>query len=260
MRPRVSIITPIYNAAAFLDETIQSVLAQDYTDWELMLVDDGSTDGSRNIAQYWCERDARMHLLCHPGNRNCGSSASRNLAIAEASGELLALLDADDVWLPGKLRFQIENLDAHPEAALTFGAAERWFSWDTASREADFVVPAEILGYGSDVLIPPPHVLRAFLLDESLTPCTCATLLRRSSIDDAQPFDVSFPGLYDDQVFLAKITLRHPVFVTSRCVARYRKHAASCCAVASRDGVQAGERARFLDWLARFQSTCVHLS
>ena len=124
----------------------------------------------------------------------CRSSASRNLAIVEASGELLALLDADDVWLPGYLRFQIENLDAHPEAALTFGAAERWFSWDAAGREADFIVPAEVPCYGSDVLIPPPHVLRAFLLDESLTPCTCATLLRRSSIDDAQPFDVSFPG------------------------------------------------------------------
>jgi glycosyltransferase involved in cell wall biosynthesis len=260
LQPRVSIITPIYNSAAFLDEAIESVFAQDYADWELMLVDDGSTDTSMAIAQNWCRQDERIRLLLHPGNRNRGSSASRNLAIAESSGELLALLDADDVWLAGKLRFQIDTLDAHPEVALTFGAAERWFSWNPASSETDFIVPAAVPGYGSDVLVPPPHLLQAFLLDESLTPCTCATVLRRDAIDPARPFEVSFPGLYDDQVFLAKICLRYPVFATSRCVARYRKHANSCCAVAARDGADAGERARFLEWLAGLESTCVRLS
>lgn len=254
MPPRVSILCPVYNGEAFLEEALASVCEQDYDDWELLLVDDGSTDRSAEIAEHWRRRDGRLRVLRHAENRNCGSSASRNLAIHHARGELLAMIDADDVWLPGKLRFQVETLDAHPEAAMTFGAAERWYSW--AGSGADFVVPSALPGIGSDTLIPPPELLKAFLNDESLTPCTCAVLARRSAIEEWNAFDPSFPGLYDDQVFLAKICLTKPVFVTSRCVARYRKHPDSCCSVAERDGTAARDRERFLAWLAAYENQC----
>lgn len=258
MQPRVSIVTPIYNAAAFLAEAIESVIAQDYENWELLLVDDGSIDGSRTIAENWCRKDARLRLLSHPGEANRGSSASRNLAFAAARGELLAMLDADDVWLSGKLKFQVETLDAHPEAAMTFGAAQRWYSWNTsACPDEDYVVPSALPGFGPDTLIPPPALLQAFLYDESLTPCTCAVLFRRSVARGADVFEASFPGLYDDQVFLAKICLTQPVFATSRCVARYRKHSNSCCAQAHRNGTEAGARGKFLAWLATYESLCV---
>src|ERR1700691_6786421 len=106
-RPFVSIITPFYNTERFLQEAIESVLAQTYSNWELLLVDDGSTDGSTAIAHRYADRaPAKIRYLAHPGRENRGLSASRNLGIAGAGGEFLALLDADDVWLPQKLEQQ----------------------------------------------------------------------------------------------------------------------------------------------------------
>ena len=100
----VSIVVIFLNAARFLEEAIASVLGQTYPAWELLLVDDGSSDGSTDLAM----RHARAHpgrvrYLDHDGHRNLGMSASRNLGIRHATGKYIALLDADDVWLPDKL-------------------------------------------------------------------------------------------------------------------------------------------------------------
>ena len=109
----VSIIVPIYNAERFLAEAIDSVLAQTYTDWELLLIDDGSTDRSTEIAQqYAASNPERIHFLEHSGRRNFGVCSSRNLGIGRSRGEYIALLDADDVWLPSKLAEQIALMKA----------------------------------------------------------------------------------------------------------------------------------------------------
>ncbi len=254
----VSIITPIYNAASFLAEAIESVRSQKNFDaWELLLVDDGSEDLSASIAAEFGEQDDRIRLLHHPGNRNRGSSASRNLAIEQARGEYIALLDADDVWLPGTLRYRVDCLEQQPQAAMIYGAAERWYSWDPAnSTSRDFVVPAHIPGFGSDLLIPPPEVLHTYLQDESATPCTCTVMFRLDAVRRHGCFEESFPGLYDDQVFYAKICLAEPVYVTSRCLARYRQHTASCCATARRNDACEKSRATFLRWLRQYAKIC----
>lgn len=252
--PAVSIITTIFNAAPFLGEAVESVLAQrDIADWELVLVDDGSTDASAEIASEYCSRDSRLVLVTHPGGKNRGISASRNAGLRRTRAPLLAFLDADDVWLPNKLRFQLDTLAAHPEAAMTFGAAERWYSWNPAvSSTEDFVVPALVPGVGTDTLVPPPELLKAYLQDESLTPCTCAVLVRREAVERAGGFEDSFPGLFDDQVFYAKLCLKESVFVTSQCLARYRQHDSSCCATARRLGTEQRGRDIFLNWLRAY--------
>jgi glycosyltransferase involved in cell wall biosynthesis len=107
----VSIITPVYNAALWLEQTLASVRAQTLTDWEQILVDDGSTDGSRAIAEAAALQDARIRLL--RAERNQGPSAARNLAIGAARGRFIAFLDADDLWLPDKLARSVEWLTAH---------------------------------------------------------------------------------------------------------------------------------------------------
>ena len=99
--PLVSIITPVYNAARWLPETLASVRAQTLTDWEQILVDDGSTDNSVAIIEAAAREDARIRLLHTP--RNVGPSGARNLAISAACGRFIAFLDADDLWLPEKL-------------------------------------------------------------------------------------------------------------------------------------------------------------
>ncbi|HYC32345.1 MAG TPA: glycosyltransferase family A protein, partial [Gemmatimonadales bacterium] len=120
--PVVSVVMIFLNGARFIDEAIRSVQAQSLGEWELLLVDDGSTDDSTAIARAWSGRDpARIRYLEHADHRNLGMSASRNLGIAHARGELLAFLDADDVWFPRKLEEQVGLLRAHPAAGMVFG-------------------------------------------------------------------------------------------------------------------------------------------
>ena len=129
-RPLVSVVMPYLHAARFLDEAIQSVASQTYERWELLLVDDGSTDGSERIAASWARRQpGRIHCLRHPGGANRGISASRNLGLRSASGELVAFLDADDVWREHKLERHVALLSAHPEAGMVYGRTEYWHSW-----------------------------------------------------------------------------------------------------------------------------------
>lgn len=109
--PRASIITPVYNAARWLPETLASVKAQTLTDWEQILVDDGSTDDSVAIVTAAAHDDSRIRLLHTP--RNGGPSAARNLALDVARGRFIAFLDADDMWLPEKLARSVEWITAH---------------------------------------------------------------------------------------------------------------------------------------------------
>src|SRR5262245_61406233 len=102
--PRVSIVTPFLNAQRFIAEAIERVLAQTYDEWELWLVDDGSTDTSSDIARDYARRHAdRIRYVDHPGHEHRGISASRLLGLRHSRGEYLAQLDADDVYLPDKL-------------------------------------------------------------------------------------------------------------------------------------------------------------
>jgi glycosyltransferase involved in cell wall biosynthesis len=106
-RPLVSVIIPVFNGERYLAAAIESVLAQDYAPWELIVVDDGSTDSSADIARR-CP-DARF--LSQP---NQGNGAAKNTGLAVARGELLAFLDQDDQWLPGKLSVQVAALFQNP--------------------------------------------------------------------------------------------------------------------------------------------------
>src|SRR5262249_40041371 len=128
--PLVSVIIIFLNAEKFLQEAIESVVAQTYDHWELLLADDGSTDGSTGIARQYADHyPGKVRYLEHAGHQNRGMSASRNLGIRHAVGEYIAFLDADDVWLPHKLEEQVAILNAHPETGMVYGATQVWHSW-----------------------------------------------------------------------------------------------------------------------------------
>ncbi len=112
--PRVTVVMAVYNAAQFLEEAVASVLAQTWRDFELMVVDDASTDGSCAILDRF--NDPRVRIIRHPSNR--GASLSRNDAIRAARGEYIAIMDADDVCAPHRLERQVEYLDAHAATGL----------------------------------------------------------------------------------------------------------------------------------------------
>lgn len=99
----VSIIMPAYNSAQFIRHAVESVLAQTYTDWELLIVDDGSTDNTAEIIASY--QDERIHMMRN--ELNLGAALSRNKALREAKGKYIAFLDADDLWLPEKLEKQL---------------------------------------------------------------------------------------------------------------------------------------------------------
>lgn len=126
--PRVSVIMAAYNEERFLAEAVDSVLAQDFADFELLIADDGSTDATPQLAHSYAERDERVRVLC--GERNQGKPFALNRALAVRRGELIAWLDGDDVMLPGKLSRQVQALDANPGAAGCAHDAEMFQSDD----------------------------------------------------------------------------------------------------------------------------------
>ena len=116
-RPRVSIITPTFNRADFIGTAVDSVLAQTFSDFELLIVDDGSTDETVSVLEPYLA-DRRVRYFNQP---NQGQSVARNRGLAEADGELVCFLDSDDAWLPDKLEQQVALMDRHPDVDIVHG-------------------------------------------------------------------------------------------------------------------------------------------
>jgi len=117
----VSIVTPMYNASRFVAQTIESVLAQTYPHWEMLVVNDGSKDNSAEIVEQYTKKDSRIKLI---NQANGGSAAARNNGIRQAAGRYIALLDADDLWEPAFLESQL-NLMREKHAAVVCSAYRR---------------------------------------------------------------------------------------------------------------------------------------
>jgi len=119
--PRYSVIMPAYNSVRFIDETILSVINQTFTDWELLIYDDGSTDGSVTAIEEYVSKDPRVKLT--KGGQNSGAAAARNKLISDARGEYIAFLDSDDLWLPTKLS-EHENVMRNSDVNISFSCYE----------------------------------------------------------------------------------------------------------------------------------------
>src|ERR1700758_3779735 len=225
--PRVSVVLIFLNEERFLEEAVQSVRDQTLADWELILVDDGSTDRSTQIARDLAAADERIRYVDHPGHANRGMSASRNLGAAHATAPYLGFLDADDVWVPDKLAQQVDLLESMPDVALVCGAMLYWFSWDPAATEADRT--ARPGGMADRRLAPPEAALAIYPLGRPYA-AGVDLLVRRSVFEAVGGFEDRFRGAFEDQAFLNKVYLRYSVYISSRVWLRYRQHDASCIA------------------------------
>lgn len=128
MTPTVSVLMPVHNAERYLVEAVESILGQTFTDFEFLIIDDGSTDRSRAILEQYAARDGRIRLTCRP---NTGYTVALNQLLGLARGELVARMDADDVALPERVARQVEYLRTHPEVVCV-GTAVRFI--DAAGR------------------------------------------------------------------------------------------------------------------------------
>ncbi|MEP6583930.1 MAG: glycosyltransferase family A protein, partial [Ginsengibacter sp.] len=166
---KVSVITCFYNVESFIDETVKSVLKQQFTNWELLLIDDGSSDGSTKIAKkYALQFPEKIFYYEHEGHKNYGLSYSRNVAISKANGEFISFLDADDVWLPAYLSHQVEVMSNNSSCAMVCEATEYWYSWNNP-KEIDTITN---IGTTQDLQYSPPQLMvNLYPLGEGNAPC-----------------------------------------------------------------------------------------
>jgi glycosyltransferase involved in cell wall biosynthesis len=202
--PLVSVVVPVFNGAATIDETLASVLAQTFTDFELLVIDDGSTDATAQRVS--ALTDPRVQLHSFP---NAGLAASRNRGIRLARGEFIAFIDADDLWTPDKLARQLEALRVEPSAALVYSLTDC-----IDEQGAD-------LGPGSHV-VAAGRVYERLLVWNALDSGSSA-LVRASALGHVGGFDESLPAAEDWDLWL-RLAWAYPFACVPRADVRYRVH------------------------------------
>lgn len=205
MTPLVTVIIPTYNRAAFLGEAVRSVLGQSFADFELIVVDDGSTDDT--AAVFGAITDPRLRVL---RREHRGIGASINAGLREARGAYVARLDSDDVWRPELLQTLVAELDARPEIGLAYGKGQ---AMDAGGRL--------LLHFQGMRPRFPDDSLRSVLYDDCT--CTIATVLRREHLERVGGYDESLPANEDWDLVLRLAQQCRFAFV-DQVLAQYRWH------------------------------------
>jgi len=233
--PKVSVIIPTYNCAKYICEAVDSVLAQTYNDFEIVVVDDGSTDDTKDILQRY---NGRIRYIYQS---NKGVSAARNLGLREAKGKYIAFLDADDIWLPEKLECQTKLLEENPDTVMVFSDIEM-FSENTLIRFS-MSRSNNYQPYGSlkwrilqkefnDGTLIKGITFGDLVLDNSILPAT--VVLKRICLDSIGYFDEGLPIAEDYDLWL-RISQKFKILYFNKITARrrYRQDSAS-----DRDGIR----------------------
>ncbi len=230
--PTFSVLVPMRNAAATVGEALRSVRAQTLGDWEAVVVDDGSDDGSAEIVERIAAEDGRVRLCRHAGGAHRGTPATRNLTVTEARGGLLAFLDADDLLVPDALEAYAAAFERHRGASVVYGQAETFGAGKPAR-----------LGRG----LPdrPARMLRQLASDNALA--TSATAVRAAAVPPA-PFP-PWMRLSQDWALWVQLAWSCSFVFLDRVTCRYRVHAGGVTArmrAAGREVRYAVDQARFL--------------
>jgi glycosyltransferase involved in cell wall biosynthesis len=193
--PKVSVIIPTYNRLPMVSEAVESVLAQGFEDLELIVVDDGSTDGTgEELNRY----GGRVKLLRHSENR--GVSAARNRGIREARGKYIAFLDSDDLWVKGKLKAQVEFLDDNPQYPLCY-TDEIWIR--KGKRVNPMLKHAKYSGWIFEKCLP------LCIISPS------SAMMRKTLFSKVGLFDEALP-VCEDYDFWLRVSSRFPIFFIDR--------------------------------------------
>jgi teichuronic acid biosynthesis glycosyltransferase TuaG len=203
MMPLVSIITPAYNAAATLQETVNSVYVQSFQDWEWCIADDGSTDGTPDMLRELAARDPRVRLFFMP--RNGGAPAALNAALQQAQGRYAAVLDTDDVWLPEKLARQVSFMQ-EKKAPISFTGHRRMS--EDGTKCGPFIRPPRRMAY-HDLL------KNTAIVDSSV-------MLDREIIGPFSIRETKSRGSYDLATWLALMASGHVAYGLDEDLMRYR--------------------------------------
>lgn len=196
--PRVSIIIPTYNYGRFIEESLNSVFAQDYTDYEVIVVDDGSTDDTTRILKHYTDRIRYLRI------DHAGVAAARNAGISISDGELIAFQDADDLWMPDSLRRRVDMLDDLPDIGMVFADVrvekngEVLFPSFLAERKV--LQRVDVTREKNDRYVFRCSVFSDLLCERFITIPTL--LIRRSSLEQVGPWNPDVEGVEDYEFYL----------------------------------------------------------
>lgn len=210
--PKVDIIIPAYNAARYLAAALASVEAQTFADWRIMLIDDGSTDNTAEVAAPFMERQGQRFKYIKQENQ--GLPAARNAAIRNSSSEYMALLDSDDIWLPDRLAESLRYLESHPSVGISHSSVA--FVDETGKILQTFDTPQK---HGEGMVAPYIYMRKLQL------PCPTVTF-RRSCIEKVGLFDETMRATEDRDLWF-RIALHFEVGFIPKVLAHYRVSAAS---------------------------------
>ena len=214
----VSVVVPAYNCARFIGESLDSVYRQTYGNWEVVVIDDGSTD------------ETRAALAPHIGRiryfyqENRGTAAARNAGVRQARGELIAFLDNDDIWLPEKLARQVQVMQGSLECGLVFTDGKR-FSAD--GTRAESLISTRLDGWiaahrTEDPLVAKGDIVRNLFFDNEISSAS-SVMVRRQCLERAGGFDEAI-AIADDYDLWLRIARAHSVALITRCLYMWRWH------------------------------------
>ena len=215
----ISIITPLYNCSKTFAETAESVLSQDYGNWEWILFDDGSTDGTQEMAKkFSSDHKDKILYYEHDNKLNFGAGYTRNRAVEKSSAELISFIDADDVWNKNYLSTQVKILKGMPEAAMIWSPVLYWY------KERSFKQPVEFNGVKlKSGIFKPPEFVEIFLKNLRGTPCPSSTIVRRKNYIEAGGYEESL-RISEDIALWLKLANKFPIYYLDEILIKYRKH------------------------------------
>lgn len=202
--PKVSVIIPAYNSMTYLPKTLESVLQQTFTDFEVSIINDGSSD---NIVEWALQiTDARVRLISQP---NQGVSVARNTGITHAQGEYIAFLDADDLWEPSKLEKQVRCLEDNPAVGLVY-------TWTNFIDESDNPTGVSIVSHAEG------NVWEQIVVRDMISTGS-SPMIRRECFASVGVFDANI-SIGEDRDMWSRIAARYPFAVVKEPLTLYRRH------------------------------------
>ena len=229
---QISIIMPAYNEERFLAEAIESVLAQTYKEFELIILDDGSQDLTLKIAQSYAQQDARICVESHP---NMGLPSTMNRGLELARNEWLAIMHGDDVMMPNRLELNLAFLGEHPECAVVGGWCKHI---DSHGRT---------IAKGESPMVTHEAVQRVYEANELIVFNGCTSLFRKSAVLAVGGFRTQFSVTEDADLWTRIFEAGYKILIQPEYLAKYRIHAGSVSVA----------RTRFILQQARWTKECM---
>lgn len=184
-QPRVSIVMAAYNEERDIAKAIESIISQTFTDWELVIVDDGSSDKTVSLVQSFAEQDSRIRLVCNESNQELSASLNKGVGLARA--DLIARADADDINLPNRLAKQVEFMDAHPDIDVLGTAA---YLLDATGQRVNAVVYPQSHAELGELSFVKNHFFHP------------SVIIRRRFFETAGLYDPDYPNAEDKEIWL----------------------------------------------------------